>query len=120
MTRPRNRRISRYSSAPKAEEIDEIYSLFNSDDDFNVNIEERKALLKQRARIRKQSQTSRQHNESTSSDIIECEEIVVEKQFQIHVIPGTRVQMPPQAGIREHERMHVGILTTAISGDETP
>ncbi len=80
MTRPRNRRISRYSSAPKAEEIDEIYSLFNSDDDFNVNIEERKALLKQRARIRKQSQTSRQRNESTSSDIIECEEIVVEKQ----------------------------------------
>ncbi len=53
--------------------------MFNSDDDFNVNIEERKALLKQRARIRKQSQTSRQRNESTSSDVIECEEIV-EKQ----------------------------------------
>lgn len=76
VTRPRNRRIPRYSSAPKAEEMDQIHSLFNSDDDFNVNIDERKALLKLKARVKR---SSRQRSESTSSDVIESEEIPIEK-----------------------------------------
>ncbi|CAG2183949.1 unnamed protein product, partial [Oppiella nova] len=49
ITRPHNRRISRYSSAPNAEDLEQIYSLFDSNVDFNVNMDEKKAILKQRS-----------------------------------------------------------------------
>ncbi|XP_054155026.1 inhibitor of Bruton tyrosine kinase-like [Oppia nitens] len=82
ITRPRNRRFNRYSTAPNAEQFEEIYSLFDhqNDDDveeFRVNVDERRALLaKQRAhelkrnKAKTSSSSSQRHRlESSSSDI---------------------------------------------------
>ncbi|CAG2111076.1 unnamed protein product [Medioppia subpectinata] len=74
ITRPRNRRIRRYSYAPNAEQLEQIYSLFDASVEFSVNLEEKKAILNKRANdIKRHKKSNRQRIESNSSDVMDSE-----------------------------------------------